>query len=134
MEELLLELLWLVFEFLLEALLQLAGEGLIDIVLRAIGKAFSPDRPVVAATAYVFLGVLTGGASLLLFPHPLVRPSRFHGISLLISPVLVGSMMSLVGSFVRNRGKRSVQIETFLYGFAFAFGMALVRLFFAKVQ
>ncbi len=39
--------------------------------------------------------------------------------------------MSLIGSTLRNRDKRVVQIESFGYGFAFAFGMALVRFFFA---
>jgi hypothetical protein len=61
-----------------------------------------------------------------MFPHPLAHPSRIHGISLLVSPVIVGVVMSLIGSVQRNRDKRVAQIESFGYGFAFAFGMAVV--------
>jgi hypothetical protein len=39
--------------------------------------------------------------------------------------------MSLTGFLLRQRGKTVVQIESFSYGFAFAFGMALVRFLFA---
>lgn len=131
MEGLLLELLGLLLEFLIEALLQFAGGAILDGIFRAMGAVFSPDRPIIAAFAYAGLGALVGSASLVLFPHPLVKPSRFHGISLLISPLFVGSAMSLLGSFLESKNKKSIQIESFGYGFAFAFGMALVRLVFA---
>jgi hypothetical protein len=49
-----------------------------------------------------------------------------------ISPVLAGLGMSMVGSTLRKRNRKAMQIESFGYGFAFAFGMALVRFFFAK--
>lgn len=70
-----------------------------------------------------------GGISVLFFPHPIVHPSRFHGVSLIISPVLALLGMSFVGSTMRKRN-RVMQLESFGYGFAFAFGMALVRFFF----
>ncbi len=38
--------------------------------------------------------------------------------------------MSLLGRLVRKRGRTAIDIESFKYGFAFAFGMALVRLYF----
>ena len=38
--------------------------------------------------------------------------------------------MSWIGSILQGRGKKVVQIESFRYGFAFAFGMALIRFFF----
>jgi hypothetical protein len=40
--------------------------------------------------------------------------------------------MSMVGSTLRERNKKAMQIENFGYGFAFAFGMAFVRFFLAK--
>ena len=56
---------------------------------------------------------------------------NLHRISLLVSRILTGAIMSLVGSTLRRTGKRVVQIETFWFGFAFALGMALVRFLFA---
>jgi hypothetical protein len=82
---------------------------------------------VLAALGYVMLGMATGGVSVFLFPHPLIHPSRIHGISLLVSPVLTGLVMSRIGAALRRYGKHPTQIESFGYGFAFAFGMALVR-------
>lgn len=40
--------------------------------------------------------------------------------------------MSLVGSTLRKRNKKALQIESFGYSFAFTLGMALVRFFFVK--
>ena len=89
-------------------------------------------NPLMACIGYVFLGGVAGALSLLFFPHPLVHRSRVLGLSVVISPVLAGLGMSMVGSTLRKRNKKAMQIESFGYGFAFAFGMALVRFFFAK--
>ena len=85
-----------------------------------------------AGVGYLFLGATTGGLSLIWFPFPLVHPSRFHGISLIISPLLTGLLMALLGSTLRTYNKRTVNLETFSYGFVFAFGMTLVRFLFAS--
>ena len=69
---------------------------------------------------------------LLNLANPLVHRSRVPGLSVVISPVLAGMGMSMVGSTLRKRNRKAMQIESFGYGFAFAFGMALVRFFFAK--
>ncbi len=131
-------------EFLLELLLELIGEflfelavtALMDLALRAIAKVFETLRlanPVLASITYVLLGASAGGVSLLVFPHPLVHPSRLHGINLLVSPLplVTGLAMSLIGSILSRQGKKVTQIESFGYGFAFAFGIALVRYLFA---
>jgi hypothetical protein len=130
-------------EFLLEMLLELVGEFLLelvmaavlDLVLRAIAKVFETFRfanPVLALASYVLLGALSGGLSLLVFPHPLVHPSRLHGINLLVSPTATGLAMSLIGSMLSRQDKKVTRIESFGYGFAFAFGIALIRYLFAS--
>jgi hypothetical protein len=55
-----------------------------------------------------------------------------HGASLLISPILAGLMMAATGAILRGRDKKSTQLESFGYGFFLAFGVALIRFFFAK--
>ena len=108
----------------------------VDIALRALASVFKPLQApvepfqrVMAFVGFLILGTFAGEVSLLLFSHPLVHPSRIHGISLLVSPVVTGSIMSLVGSALRRHDKQTVVIESFAYGFAFAFGMALCRYF-----
>ena len=135
MEELLLELLLSILEPVLEAVFLYLVAGLADLLLRAVGAVFEHSEiqdPVFATCGYALFGVLLGGVSLLFFPHHLVHPSRIHGISLLVSPVITGLMMWATGAVLRRRDKRVTRLESFGYGFAFAFGMALVRFFFAK--
>ena len=89
-------------------------------------------NPLLACVGYVLLGAATGGLSLVLLPHPLFYPSRLHGISLVVSPILTGLAMWQVGSLLRTRNKKVIRIESFWYGFTFAVGMAFVRFYFTK--
>jgi hypothetical protein len=135
MGDLLLELLVFILQFLLEALLDYVLAALADLLLRALGAVFEdskPQNPALAYLGYWLFGVILGGISLALFPRPLVHPSNVHGISLLVSPVLVGLLMAATGAILRRRQKTVTQLESFKYGFSFAFGLALVRFLFTK--
>jgi hypothetical protein len=135
MEEVLAQLLLALLEIFFEVFLELAGETLLDLITRAASDVLRPTRPrrpIATIFACVFLGALAGTATLTIFPHPLFHPSKVRGISLVISPILTGMLMSALGAMLRRRGKRVVQIESFPYAFAFAFGMSLVRLLWAN--
>lgn len=135
MLDLLFALLEMLAELLFEAAFEFVAESLGALILRGIAAVFDTSEfknPLQAVIGYLFLGGVAGGLSLLVFPHPLVHPSRVHGLSIVISPVLAGLGMSLVGSTLRKRNKKVMQIESFGYGFAFALGMAVVRFFLTK--
>ena len=141
MDELLAAILGAIAEFLLEAFLELIAAAVLDLASRALLGLFKgvagalKDNRVLMGLVYVLLGALAGGLSLLLLPHPLIRhghPTRFHGISVLISPIVTGFVLSAVGGILRRLGKKVTPVETFACGFAFALGMAVVRLLFAK--
>jgi len=135
MSDFLFEILLAILEPFLDAILELIAGAILDLLSRILSDAFESleaSPPIMAALAYSVLGMVAGGFSVLLLPHHLVHPSRILGISLLISPVLTGAALSLVGAVVRSRHKNLTRIETFRYGFAFAFGMAVVRLLFAR--
>ena len=122
-------------ELILEVLFELAGEAILDLALRALGEVLGSSEfknPLLASFGYAVLGALTGGLSLVIFPHPLIHPSKIHGVSLLIAPVVTGSVMAMTGSILHRQGKKASQIESFGYGFTFAFGMALIRLVFTR--
>jgi hypothetical protein len=125
-------------EDLLGFILELLFEALFEIVLGAlVAGAYRSLRhfrvtarrgsPALATAILIGVGLLLGFLSVLIFPHPLVHPSKLHGISLLISPLVTGLCMAAIGRGVRRRGRVPVKIETFGYGFAFAFAIALVR-------
>ena len=92
----------------------MGAEALLDLLSRAATKVFKPaepPNPVRSFLALAFLGVLVGAASIVILPHPLFHRSKFHGISLLLSPVAAGTVMSALGAILRKRGKQVVQIE-----------------------
>jgi hypothetical protein len=135
MEDLLVGLLEVFLELLFEALFEFLIAGFVDLLLRAFGNAFKPfeiRNPFAASFGYALLGLITGGLSLILFPHHLIQPSRLHGISLVLSPALAGLLMWTTRMLLRKGNKSVIQFESFGYGFTFAFGMALVRFFFAR--
>jgi len=118
-----------------EVLLEIASELLLSLFARIIGKLLTATiehGPVAASIGVAFLGAASGALSLAIFPHPLVHPSRIHGMSLIASPFITGLVMSQIGHLLRRRGKRTIRIESFGYGFLFAFAMAVIRLAYAK--
>lgn len=133
------DLLLAILEFLVEVALEIAGEAILDLVVRGIGALlgalfrgawFELENPIAVSSVYLGLGAVAGGLSLFLFPHRIMRPSRIHGVSLVIGPLLAGAAMRGVGSLLRRYDKRTTQIETFWCAFAFALGMAVVRFLF----
>lgn len=144
------DLLGFIFELALEVLIQIVFEAGVDTASRAyhpgedvaaVSRAHRRFRlapllrltlgrtnPPFAILKFTLLGLALSFVSVLVLPHPFVHPSKFHGISLLISPVITGLIMGFIGRTVRRRGKAPVQIESFAYGFTFAFAFALVRL------
>jgi hypothetical protein len=117
-------------ELLFEVLFQVIVEAVVALVVRSVRNVFEETNainPILATTGYLLLGSAFGISSLFLFPHPFFRPSKFHGISLVISPIITGLVMSQVGIMLRRKGKQAVQIESFGYGFTFALGLAIIR-------
>jgi hypothetical protein len=135
MEDFFLALLSGAAELLVEVVFQWIAEEFTVATIRSVRNATRKSRainPVLAVMGYLLLGVGFGALSVFLFPHPLVHPSRFHGISLILSPLITGLIMSQIGLLHRHKGRDSLQIESFGYGFTFALGVALVRFFFVR--
>jgi hypothetical protein len=123
------------FELLFEIILEIVLEILAELGLHSIGEAFhkrEKRNPFFAIPGYLLLGLISGGISLLLFPQSFIQSQRFHGISLIIIPLLGGAVMSLIGVLRRRRGQELIQLDSFGYGAIFAFGIALVRFLFTR--
>ena len=122
----------LLFSF-LEFLLQLAFSLLVDLGCHSLKQTIASHdqrNPVFAGIGYALLGLIAGFLSLLIFPEPLIRSGRFHGINILVSPALAGLGMAGLGWLMERSGHRRLRIESFAYGFIFALPMALVRFYF----
>ncbi|UWZ86427.1 hypothetical protein [Occallatibacter riparius] len=116
-------------EFLFELLLALIADGL-SRLLRKFFVSTHRAGPLLTIFLFALAGLAAGFLSVWIFPHPLVHPSRFHGISLILSPLAMGCVMGFLGQGIRRRGRRPVAIESFRYGFTFALAMAIVRFLF----
>jgi len=122
----------------LAAFAELLGELIVELIMGLITAALSRllrllfvstkrIGPVLSTAMFALAGLGAGLLSAWLFPHPIVPPSSFRGLSLVISPLVTGALMGFMGRGIRRRGRRSVAIESFRYGFIFALTMALVR-------
>jgi hypothetical protein len=117
-------------EVFFELLLEFAGGAIVELLLRAGRRLFGAlllGNQFVSFLAMALLGAGFGFGSVYFFPHSLTHPSKYHGISLVISPLIVGFAMAQVGKQVRRRGAETVAIESFGYGYVLAFSMAIVR-------
>ena len=120
----------IVFELVFEGIVYLLGELIVELGFRSLGETVASRHernPILAGIGYALLGTIAGGVSLLIFPEPFVRSERFHGINLLISPVLAGLGMAGLGWLLDRSGKRRLQLDSFVFGFIFALPMAIVR-------
>jgi hypothetical protein len=123
----------ILFEFFVEFILQIVVEILVEVGLRRLSLSSWADKTVNAALAvlmYLALGFLLGWFSILVFPRAFIHGSKLHGLSLIITPTLAGLTMSGIGWLRARQSSPRIRLDTFAYGFLFAFGMSLVRFLF----
>ncbi|WP_428969531.1 hypothetical protein ACQR50_01485 [Sphingomonas sp. Xoc002] len=123
-------------EFLFEVLIQYGGELLLQLLfetaaeagLHSLGETFrQPRNPLIATIGFALWGLITGGISLLLFPHSPITDPHWRRINLIVTPILAGGVMAVIGSLRRRKGLRLVRLDRFGYAYLFALVMALVR-------
>lgn len=130
-------------EFFLELLLEVFGEALLQFIFEALAEVGlhlfhqaperEPVRPWLAAVGYMLLGAACGGLSHWLFPSFFLQSSTGRAASFVITPVLAGVGMALIGAWRRRRGEQVIRLDRFAYGYAFALAMAAVRFHFGRV-
>ena len=121
----------LLFEILAEIILQTLGEALVELGFHSLAEPFrKPPNPWLAAIGYGLFGAMLGGLSLLIFPAHFVSEGWRIG-NLILTPVVVGMLMSAMGYWRARRGQAVLRIDGFAYGYLFALTFALVRFWFA---
>jgi hypothetical protein len=119
----------LLFELFGELLLQLALELLAELGLRAVGRPFAkPLHPLAGGVGYALLGAIAGGLSLWWFPQLFIASHAGRIANVIVTPLLSGGAMAMLGAWRRRHDQRTVLIDRFAYAFIFAMAMALIRL------
>jgi hypothetical protein len=121
-----------IFEILLqffgEILLQLLFELIAELGLRSLTAPFEkPKNAVLSAIGFALWGAIAGGISLLVFPNSPITSIEFRKVNLILTPLIVGGVMMLIGRERDKRGQILVRLDRFGYAFVFAFTMAVVR-------
>jgi len=123
----------ILLEILLELVLPLVFEIFAELALHRVDRfvrANAVARIVITGLMYFGVGLGAGFGSLLVFPRALAHSTTLPGISLVITPVLGGVLMSFIAYLRVPTWDWTIRLETFAYGFLFAFAMTLVRLLF----
>ena len=127
-----------IFEIVFEIIIQGGAEIIAEVVThksrkrrRARGIEPKPMNPVVAACLWFALGALMGGGSLIFFPHSFIHSEGLRIANLILTPLMLGAIMELIGRKRLANGEETVPLDKFSNAALFALGMAGVRFFFA---
>jgi hypothetical protein len=107
---------------LLELLVELGVRGTVDAL-----KIKKQPNEFVAAIAYAFLAAALGALSLRIFPNHPIKSEYLRLANLFITPALVGWLMATRGKTLRQNEKETIRLDSFIYGFVFAFIFILIR-------
>ena len=128
----------------MEILIELIGQTLLYFtaevctasIARNLSKNKAPEKSKVssisAAVIYATIGYFSGLSSLLIFPNHLITNPNLRSASIILIPVLLGLVMRQIGISLKKRCKDVVRLDSFPYGFLFAFTFGIARALFAK--
>ncbi len=139
----------ILFEILFQALiwlLQVAGELLLQLLgefvaswfgrqAKVSAKARGRDAPWpawLAVPGYMFAGAAAGALSLWLMPQLFIQAPWLRIVNVLATPFLAAFVMAWVGARRLRQGKELIRLDSFAYGYCFAFAMAVVRYFLGR--
>lgn len=84
-----------------------------------------------AALGYGVIGLAIGWISLLVFPDSFIASPGLRLVNLFLSPVAAGGVMCSLGGYREGKGLDVARVDSFLFGFLLALGVAAVRYVYA---
>jgi hypothetical protein len=94
------------------------------VVVRCLSPA---ERTVLKVVLYIAVAGLLGFLSTLLLPDPIIRAAWLRIVYLIAAPVTLAAIMAWIGRTFLARHMRRTSLETFGFGWLFAFSFALTR-------
>jgi hypothetical protein len=120
----------IILSFLWEIFSNLLVQFLLELGLRSLVEPFrkSEDRhPVLAFIGCILLGTVAGYLSLFFLPYQLFHAKHLQGYSLFFVPLTCGISMAGLRKLRQRQEKQLVFMDSFTYGYTFAFFMTFVR-------
>lgn len=115
-----------------ELFVQTIGHALVELGFHSLAEPLrrSPS-PLLSAIGFITFGAICGGLSLIAFSlHFMSPPWRI--LNLIVTPLVVGGMMSLMGNWRASQGGNLIRFNQFVYGYLFALSFAMIRFLFAS--
>jgi hypothetical protein len=128
--EMIAEIVAALFQFLLEVLLQLAGDLFAELGIEAIKeirKASRPPRPGLAAFGYGLMGLVGGGVSLIWLPIRLTHSPALRLMTLALAPAASALVLWVFLTAIRRPAAAEERRRRFWFAYAFGLAFALVR-------
>ena len=124
----------IIFEVIFETIGHVLFEGIFEVIARTWPWARSdkPHHPLFSLFGYVFFAAMLAYISVLLFPAHIIRAEHLRIANLLIAPVIVGLLMKRKRRILEMKNARTIPLDSFWFGFAYAFVFALVRFYLAR--
>jgi hypothetical protein len=122
----------LVFGVLWELFANLVFQVLIELGMRSLVEPFrKSDRrhPILAFIGSILLGSLAGIASLWIFPNHIFHFKHLQSYGLFFVPLFCGATMAGLRRLRESKGQPVFFMDSFAYGYTFAFFMTLVRFY-----
>lgn len=120
----------IILRFVGELLLQLLSEALTELIARSLvppSPRAGTFRSWSAAIGIAILGSGVGAISLVFFPAHFIKVHWLRIVNLVFTPIVAGLVMAGLGILRQRKGQELIRLDSFSYGFCFAFAMALVR-------
>lgn len=111
-------------QILFELIFQFLFEALADVAWR---QSPEPARATVKALLAAAFAAALGFLSTLLFPSPFITARPLAIAYLILGPLLIGWIMARLGRLLERKDKRRTTLERFGYGWLFAFSFTLAR-------
>jgi hypothetical protein len=123
----------IILQFFGEILLQVVVELLVELGFHSLADTTKKTRnPVLSTIGFVIWGSMAGGLSLWIFPHSPISNPSLRALNLVVTPIIAGILMTLIGRFRDRRGQELVGLDRFGYALVFALSMSLVRFLWAS--
>ena len=90
----------------------------------------NPANRIIIILLLIISGIVTGSLISFVFPERIIKINSITGISLLITPLVMGLISSFVGRRIKKRIRQPSLMTTFLGGVIFGLATAATRLVF----
>lgn len=120
----------IIIELIVQLFLELGVNSFISNFRKKNKNKITENKKINLVYAYfgiIFMGAILGFFSSLFFPTRLLSFHPINGISLVISPLILGTFMYFFGIWRKNKNKEISILATFWGGVIFSFSFALVR-------